>query len=188
MIFYNFLEPGVFHVKTLCSVFTSVNPVYLLVPQIAPLAYEASNHAILGVAKATARELGQYGIRVNCVSPYGIATSIVCKTYGCDADPLESSITGHANLKGPIKEATLPTEFSSYPGSNPRPLVKGGVALSTAPQPMLLIARLGGPPVHHNYGEQNKIVNVLAKDGAKRDVFESSHTFGTPPSFVVQTV
>ncbi|PHU29196.1 Short-chain dehydrogenase reductase 2a [Capsicum chinense] len=100
MIFYTFLEPGVFLVKILCSVFTSVNPVYLLVPQIAPLAYEASNHAILGVAKATARELGQYGIRVNCVSPYGIATPIVCKTYGCDADPLESSITGHANLKG----------------------------------------------------------------------------------------
>ncbi|PHT36517.1 hypothetical protein CQW23_24217 [Capsicum baccatum] len=39
----------------------------------------------------------------------------------------------------PIKVASLPTEFSPYPGSNPRPLVKGGAASSTAPQPMLVI-------------------------------------------------
>ncbi|XP_016541329.1 transcription repressor OFP12 isoform X1 [Capsicum annuum] len=33
----------------------------------------------------------------------------------------------------PIKVTTLPTEFSPYPKSNPRPLVKDGVASSTAP-------------------------------------------------------
>ncbi|XP_059311139.1 short-chain dehydrogenase reductase 3b-like [Lycium ferocissimum] len=66
----------------------------------APLTYVASKHAILGVVKAAARELGQHGIRVNCVSPYGIATPMVCKMYGCDAAPLEASISGYANLKG----------------------------------------------------------------------------------------
>ncbi|XP_009620564.1 short-chain dehydrogenase reductase 3b-like [Nicotiana tabacum] len=66
----------------------------------APLAYVASKHAILGVVKAAARELGQHGIRVNCVSPYGIATPMVCKTFGGDAAPIEASICGNANLKG----------------------------------------------------------------------------------------
>ncbi|KAF3617876.1 hypothetical protein FXO38_33729 [Capsicum annuum] len=34
--------------------------------------------------------------------------------------------------------AALPTEFSPCPGSNPGPLVKGGAASSTAPQPILV--------------------------------------------------
>ncbi|PHU11909.1 hypothetical protein BC332_18839 [Capsicum chinense] len=38
----------------------------------------------------------------------------------------------------PIKVTALPTEFSPYPESNPRPVVKGGAAPSTAPQPMLV--------------------------------------------------
>ncbi|KAM3249697.1 hypothetical protein P3L10_011467 [Capsicum annuum] len=43
---------------------------------------------------------------------------------------------------GPIKVASLPKEFSPYPGSNPRPLAKGGAVSSTAPQPMLVDAGL----------------------------------------------
>ncbi|PHT93605.1 hypothetical protein T459_01487 [Capsicum annuum] len=39
-------------------------------------------------------------------------------------------------LFGPIKVTALRTEFSPYPGSNPRPLVKGGAASFTALQPM----------------------------------------------------
>ncbi|CAN4125787.1 unnamed protein product [Withania somnifera] len=66
----------------------------------APLAYVASKHAILGVVKAAARELGQHGIRVNCVSPYGIATPMVCKSYGADAVDIEASVCENANLKG----------------------------------------------------------------------------------------
>ncbi|XP_055815016.1 short-chain dehydrogenase reductase 3b-like [Solanum dulcamara] len=66
----------------------------------APLAYIASKHAILGVVKAAARELGQHGIRVNCVSPFGIATPMVCKSYGTDAARIEAAVCGNANLKG----------------------------------------------------------------------------------------
>lgn len=72
----------------------------------APLAYVASKHAVLGVVKAAARELGEYGIRVNCVSPYGIATPMVCATYQMDASRLEALITGNGHLKG----VTLSTE------------------------------------------------------------------------------
>ncbi|XP_015068899.1 short-chain dehydrogenase reductase 3b-like [Solanum pennellii] len=66
----------------------------------ASLAYIASKHAVVGIVKAAARELGPYGIRVNGVSPYGIATPLVCKAYGLDAAPLEAAINGNANLKG----------------------------------------------------------------------------------------
>ncbi|KAF3685867.1 DEAD-box ATP-dependent RNA helicase 13 [Capsicum annuum] len=40
-------------------------------------------------------------------------------------------------VPAPIKVPALPIEFSLHSGSNPRPLVKGGAAPSTAPQPML---------------------------------------------------
>ncbi|KAH0730984.1 hypothetical protein KY289_002172 [Solanum tuberosum] len=43
---------------------------------------------------------GGHGIRVNGVSPYGIATPLVCKAYGLDAGPLEAAIYGNGNLKG----------------------------------------------------------------------------------------
>ncbi|KAM3323288.1 short-chain dehydrogenase reductase 3b [Capsicum chacoense] len=66
----------------------------------ASLAYVSSKHAVVGLVKAAARELGVHGIRVNGVSPYGIATPLVCKAYGLDAGPLEKAIYGNAHLKG----------------------------------------------------------------------------------------
>ncbi|OVA13551.1 Short-chain dehydrogenase/reductase SDR [Macleaya cordata] len=46
---------------------------------LAPHAYTASKHAVLGVVRSASRELGVYGIRVNCVSPFGVATPMSCK-------------------------------------------------------------------------------------------------------------
>ncbi|KAK6804165.1 hypothetical protein RDI58_001949 [Solanum bulbocastanum] len=60
----------------------------------------------VGIVKAAAWELGGHGIRVNGVSPYGIATPLVCKAYGLDAGPLEAAIYGNGNLKG-VKLSTM---------------------------------------------------------------------------------
>jgi NAD(P)-dependent dehydrogenase (short-subunit alcohol dehydrogenase family) len=38
--------------------------------------YTASKHAVIGLTKNGAAELGKYGIRVNAVSPYGVATPL----------------------------------------------------------------------------------------------------------------
>lgn len=38
------------------------------------MAYTASKHAVLGIARAAARDLGRYGIRVNALAPGPIAT------------------------------------------------------------------------------------------------------------------
>ncbi|GAB2224761.1 hypothetical protein Droror1_Dr00005531 [Drosera rotundifolia] len=39
-------------------------------------AYTGSKHAILGLTRSVAAELGKHGIRVNCVSPYAVPTRL----------------------------------------------------------------------------------------------------------------
>lgn len=39
-------------------------------------AYTGSKHAVLGLTKSVAAELGKHSIRVNCVSPYAVATGL----------------------------------------------------------------------------------------------------------------
>ncbi|CAJ1959053.1 unnamed protein product [Sphenostylis stenocarpa] len=43
---------------------------------LGPHAYTGSKYAVLGLTKNVAAELGKHGIRVNCVSPYGVATGL----------------------------------------------------------------------------------------------------------------
>ncbi|KAK1404686.1 secoisolariciresinol dehydrogenase-like [Heracleum sosnowskyi] len=70
-------------------------------------AYTASKHAILGLTKNLAVELGQFGIRVNCFSPYGVATPFGKTCLGVDNDEeFENFLNSFANLKG----VTLRTE------------------------------------------------------------------------------
>ncbi|KAI3909024.1 hypothetical protein MKW92_023715 [Papaver armeniacum] len=72
---------------------------------LASHAYTSSKHAILGLTKNTAVELGQFGIRVNCISPYGVVTPM-CRKYGTVEDEvLREHLHSVANLKGLILEA-----------------------------------------------------------------------------------
>ncbi|KAJ8768686.1 hypothetical protein K2173_023590 [Erythroxylum novogranatense] len=84
---------------------------------LGPHAYAASKHAIVGLTKNAACELGSYGIRVNCVSPFGLATSMLINAWrGCDdqgedeaeeeVEKVEKRVRSLANLKG----VTLKTE------------------------------------------------------------------------------
>jgi 3alpha(or 20beta)-hydroxysteroid dehydrogenase len=50
-------------------------------------AYQASKWAVRGLTKCLAAELGEHGIRVNCVHPGGVATEM---TAGIDASAYES--------------------------------------------------------------------------------------------------
>nr|AKT73383.1 xanthoxin dehydrogenase [Lathyrus odoratus] len=43
---------------------------------VGPHAYTGSKHAVWGITKNVAAELGNHGIRVNCVSPYCVATGL----------------------------------------------------------------------------------------------------------------
>ncbi|XP_068636342.1 (+)-borneol dehydrogenase 1-like [Aristolochia californica] len=66
-------------------------------------AYVASKRGIVGLAQNVAAELGQYGIRVNCVSPYAVSTNIVKGVVPND-DPqlLEKFMSDVGNLKGGV--------------------------------------------------------------------------------------
>ncbi|KAL3536584.1 hypothetical protein ACH5RR_005045 [Cinchona calisaya] len=48
---------------------------------LGPHSYTASKHAIVGLTKNAACELGKYGIRVNCISPFGVATPMLINAW-----------------------------------------------------------------------------------------------------------
>ncbi|KAK3000001.1 hypothetical protein RJ639_023732 [Escallonia herrerae] len=66
--------------------------------------YAVSKHGVVGLSKNLAAELGQYGVRVNCISPSGLVTG---STAGQGATPeqLEAGLRKLGNLKGKILRA-----------------------------------------------------------------------------------
>ncbi|KAK6147283.1 hypothetical protein DH2020_018195 [Rehmannia glutinosa] len=63
-------------------------------------AYTCSKHAIVGLTRNLAVELGQFGIRVNCLSPYALVTPLAKEFMGLDDEGLEQATNFMANLKG----------------------------------------------------------------------------------------
>ncbi|BAF11762.1 sex determination protein tasselseed-2 [Oryza sativa Japonica Group] len=60
---------------------------------LGPHAYTASKHAIVGLTKNAACELGAHGIRVNCISPFGVATPMLINAWrqGHDASTADDA-------------------------------------------------------------------------------------------------
>ncbi|XP_047086595.1 sex determination protein tasselseed-2 [Lolium rigidum] len=109
---------------------------------LGPHAYTASKHAIVGLTKNAACELGAHGVRVNCVSPFGVATPMLINAWrqGHDADAaddMEEVVRGLATLKGStlrprdIAEAVLflASDDSRYVSGH-NLVVDGGVTTS----------------------------------------------------------
>lgn len=80
----------------------SIGSVSSSIGGVSPHAYTSSKHAIIGLTKNVAAELGKYGIRVNCVSPYLIPPSVpaeITERYPDIFANIYSNIKGTA-LKG----------------------------------------------------------------------------------------
>ncbi|KAF8748277.1 hypothetical protein HU200_013023 [Digitaria exilis] len=86
-----------------------------------PHGYTASKHAVLGLTKSVAGELGRHGVRVNCVSPYAVPTALAMPhlPQGARADDALRDFLafagGEANLKGvDLMPRDVPRRCSSW--------------------------------------------------------------------------
>ncbi|KAK9126279.1 hypothetical protein Scep_015125 [Stephania cephalantha] len=82
---------------------------------IASHSYTASKHAVEGLMKNTAVELGQHGIRVNCVSPYVVDTPLAKNFFGFDDKNIGSYFS---NLVGRVLKAQDIAEAALYLASD----------------------------------------------------------------------
>lgn len=67
--------------------------------------YTMSKHAVLGLMRTASRQLGQYGIRVNSVSPAAVATPLMCEAWNMDPEGVERTFERFSNLKGNVLKA-----------------------------------------------------------------------------------
>ncbi|EOA26984.1 hypothetical protein CARUB_v10023080mg, partial [Capsella rubella] len=91
----------------------------------APHGYTASKHGLLGLIKSASGGLGQYGIRVNGVAPFGVATPLVCNGFKIEPAVVEENTLASANLKGIVLKARHVAEAALFLASDESAYVSG---------------------------------------------------------------
>lgn len=90
-----------------------------------PSAYTTSKHALVGLVRSACSELGEYGIRVNSVSPFGVATPLACTAYNLRPNEVEENSCGLANLKGVVLKARHVAEAALFLASDESAYISG---------------------------------------------------------------
>ncbi|XP_052174794.1 (-)-isopiperitenol/(-)-carveol dehydrogenase, mitochondrial-like [Diospyros lotus] len=87
--------------------------------------YVMAKHAVVGLVREASRQLGEHGIRVNCVSPYAVATPMTCSQFEMDAAQLEQDFGQFAPLKGVVLKAEHVAEAVLFLASDESAFVSG---------------------------------------------------------------
>ena len=59
---------------------------------LGPHAYAAAKHAVVGLTKNVAAEVGAYGVRVNAIAPHSMATPMVADAYLADHTDIDRTM------------------------------------------------------------------------------------------------
>ncbi|KAK9280954.1 hypothetical protein L1049_003845 [Liquidambar formosana] len=92
--------------------------------------YSVSKCAIIGIVKSLAAELCKYGIRVNCISPFAIATPLsvheMCRLFpGIDGQRVIEIVQNSGALEGAICEESDVANAALYLASDEAKYVSG---------------------------------------------------------------
>jgi len=82
---------------------------------LGPHIYSAAKAAVIHLTRSVAMELGERGVRVNCICPGGIATPIFGKSFGLSPDQAETTIPlmkGVLEMLQPIRRPGLPEDIA----------------------------------------------------------------------------
>ncbi|KAJ6293946.1 hypothetical protein OIU76_022092 [Salix suchowensis] len=87
--------------------------------------YSMSKHAVLGLVRSAGKQLGVHGIRVNCVSPYGLVTPMTLHEYNKGVEELESMYETDMSLKGASLKAKHVADAVLFLACNESEMVTG---------------------------------------------------------------
>lgn len=90
-----------------------------------PHSYVASKYAVVGLTKNLCVELGQHGIRVNCISPGALPTPLLSNAFGMEKSAFEGLLCEAANLKGVVPTAEDVAEAAVFLGSDESKYLSG---------------------------------------------------------------
>lgn len=80
-----------------------------------PHVYSTAKAAVIQLTRSVAMELGESGVRVNCICPGGIATPIFGKAFGMDAEAADQAVTVMKSALTqfqPIRRSGLPDDIA----------------------------------------------------------------------------
>ena len=87
--------------------------------------YFMSKHAVLGLVRSASKQLGVHGIRVNSVSPFVVATPLMCSLTGMEAEETEKFYESHTKLKGVVLKEKHVADAVLFLASQDSELVSG---------------------------------------------------------------
>ncbi|KAK8527008.1 hypothetical protein V6N13_084879 [Hibiscus sabdariffa] len=87
--------------------------------------YAMSKHAVLGLVRSASKQLGVHGIRVNCVSPNGLATPMTLQAHERSVEEVEEIYEAGRVLKGAALRAGNVADAVLFLASDDSELITG---------------------------------------------------------------